>query len=98
MPKENNSQKQCEKFKKVGKKHNFDFLLLNSFGTKNERFINDIINILLNFGAFIVGFLGLFHCFKITFPFAILTLLNLCFGLICIIFIYVNVILFIKWA
>lgn len=80
----------------MNKKHNFDFLLLNSFGTKNERFINNIINILLNFGAFIVGFLGLFHCFKITFPFAILMLLNLYFVLICVIFIYVNVIVFIN--
>lgn len=79
------------------KKHNFDFLLLNSFGTKNERFINNIINILLNFGAIIVGFLGLFHCFKITFPLAIVNILNLCFALICLIFIYANVV-FYKWA
>ena len=96
MTKENHSQKECEKFKEVSKKHSFDFLLLNSFGTKNERFINQIINISLNFGAVIVGFLGLFHCFQIAFPLVILALLNLCFVLICVIFIYANVVLFIN--
>ena len=96
MPKENHSQKQCEKFKEVGKKHNFDFLLLNSFGTKNERFINQIINILLKEGAVFVGSLGIIHSLQFAFPTAILNILNLCFVLICVIFIYVNVVLFIN--
>ncbi|MGX2973062.1 hypothetical protein [Helicobacter sp. T3_23-1059] len=96
MSKENNSQKQCEKFKEVGKKHNFDFLLLNSFGTKNERFINQIINILLKEGAVFVGSLGIIHSLQFAFPAIILNALNLCFILICVIFIYVNVVLFIN--
>lgn len=80
----------------MNKKHNFDFLLLNSFGTKNERFINNIINILLKEGAALVGSLGIIHSLQFAFPTIILNILNLCFWLICVIFIYVNMIFFIN--
>ncbi|MCX2717248.1 hypothetical protein OQH61_05800 [Helicobacter sp. MIT 21-1697] len=72
----------------------FDPLLLNSFGTQKERITHRYIFIILNYAPLVLGIVGLIHSFKYPFPPTFLTLLNICFGLYCVIFLYANILLY----
>ena len=68
----------------------FDPLLLNGFGTQKERITHRYIFIILNYAPLVLGILGLTHSFKYPFSPIFLTLLNICFGLYCVIFLQLH--------
>ena len=56
--------------------------------------ITILIFIILNYAPLVLGILGLTHSFKYPFSPIFLTLLNICFGLYCVIFLYANILLY----